>query len=202
MQNLKSLPLREKPERNPIYLKIGKRIRQARRMAKESNSRELSLRLGWSAGRIHNYESGLSTPGIEETLQFCEALQVDPAWITYGIGAPRPPDQYSGRYRKFIRALDEAEQKGSLSEYLEAIKLPLERMQKFRNKPQSKIPDVMARRCEKYLQKPRGWIDEPADDFVMPVLQTADVQELLALYAGLSPDLRKKLVAIGQLLGN
>ena len=87
MQNLKSLPLKDKPGRNPVYLKIGKRIRQARLMARETNSRELSLRLGWSAGRIHNYESGLSTPRVEETLQFCEALQVDPAWITYGIGS-------------------------------------------------------------------------------------------------------------------
>ncbi|MGD8421951.1 MAG: helix-turn-helix transcriptional regulator, partial [Gammaproteobacteria bacterium] len=61
-----------KTERNPLYLKIGKRIRQARLMAKETNSRELSQRLGWSAGRIHNYETGLSTPGVDETLQFCE----------------------------------------------------------------------------------------------------------------------------------
>ena len=64
--------------RNPLYVKIGKRIRQARLMARESNSRDLSLRLGWSGGRLHNYETGLSTPGVDETLQFCEAVRVDP----------------------------------------------------------------------------------------------------------------------------
>ncbi len=76
--------------RNPLYVKIGKRIRQARLMARETNSRDLSIRLGWSGGRIHNYEIGLSTPGVDETLQFCEVVGVDPSWITYGVGAPRP----------------------------------------------------------------------------------------------------------------
>ena len=200
MQNVKSLPVRNKAERNPAYLKIGKRIRQARMMSGETNSRELGLRLGWSAGRIHNYESGLSTPGIEETLQFCEALKVDPAWVTYGIGAPRPPDPQPGRYRKFMQALDNAEKEGVLPEYLAAIKLPIERMQKFRSKPHAKIPDVMARRCEKYLKQHRGWIDEPVDNFGSPVYLTEDMQELFAVYARLKPGERKKLIAIGQLL--
>ena len=86
MSAKKSKPAKVRSERNPLYVKIGKRIRQARLMARESNSRELSLRLGWSAGRIHNYETGISTPGVDETLQFCTALNIDPGWLTYGIG--------------------------------------------------------------------------------------------------------------------
>lgn len=200
MQNAKTLPIKNKIKRNPAYLKIGKRIRQARMMAGETNSRELGLRLGWSAGRIHNYESGLSTPGIEETLQFSEALKVNPAWVTYGIGDPRPADPQPSRYRKFMQSLDDAEKKGVLQEYLAAIKLPNERMQKFRSKPHAKIPDVMARRCEKYLKQHRGWIDEPVDEPGSPVYLTGDIQELLALYARLKPGERRKFVAIGQLL--
>lgn len=200
MQNAKTLPIKNKIERNPAYLKIGKRIRQARTMAGETNSRELGLRLGWSAGRIHNYESGLSTPGIEETLQFSEALKVNPAWVTYGIGDPRPTDPQPSRYRKFMQTLDDAEKEGVLQEYLTAIKLPNERMQKFRSKPHAKIPDVMARRCEKYLQQHRGWIDEPVDEPGSPVYLTGDIQELLALYARLKSEDRRKFIAIGQLL--
>ncbi len=78
-----------KTRRNPLYVKIGKRIRQARLMAKESNSRALSERLGWSGGRINNFETGASTPGMEETLQLAEVLSVDPCWLTYGVGSPR-----------------------------------------------------------------------------------------------------------------
>jgi transcriptional regulator with XRE-family HTH domain len=188
--------------RNPHYVKIGKRIHQARMMAKESNSRALSVRLGWSAGRIHNYETGISTPGVDETLQFCESLRIDPGWLTYGIGTPHSADIHNNRYLKFIDALDKAKQGGVLEKYLAAIKLPVERMTKFRNNPHSKIPDVMARRCEKYLGMHRGWIDEAE---VNPESQShlpADVQDLLSLYQKLSAENKRKFYAIGELILN
>lgn len=200
MPPTKPPPAKAKTERNPHYVKIGKRIRQARLMAQESNSRELSLRLGWSAGRIHNYETGLSTPGVDETLQFCAALNIDPGWLTYGIGAPRPAEMHSQRYRKFIDALDQAEKQGILPEYLEAIKLPLERMRKFRNNPYTKIPDVMARRCEKFLGKRRGWIDAPPEGTDPGAYLSEDMQDLLSLYARLTPRDQKKFLAIGRVL--
>ena len=186
--------------RNPLYQKIGKRIRQARLMASETNSRDLSIRLGWSGGRIHNYESGLSTPGVDETLQFCQAVGVDPSWITYGVGAPRPTDLHSVRYRKFIDTLDEAEKQGSLEEYLAAIKLPIERMRKFRNNPYSKIPDAMARRCEKYQRQRRGWIDEATVNSLNDPDSSVEIQDLLLLYTKLSVQDKKKFYAIGELL--
>ena len=185
-------PIGSKSLRNPLYQKIGKRIRQARLMARETNSRDLGIRLGWSAGRIHNYESGLSTPGVDETLQFCQAVGVDPSWITYGVGAPRPAELHSARYRKFIDTLDEAEKQGNLEEYLAAIKLPIERMRKFRNNPYSKVPDMMARRCEKYLGQRRGWIDEATVNSQIHHILSDDVQDLLFLYTKLSAQDKKK----------
>jgi transcriptional regulator with XRE-family HTH domain len=186
--------------RKPLYVKIGKRIRQARLMAGETNSRDLSIRLGWSGGRLHNYETGVSTPGVDGTLQFCDAVKVDPGWITYGTGAPRSAEIHSARYRNFIDALDDAEKKGCLEEYLLAIKLPLERMQKFRNKPYTRIPDVMARRCEKYFGHHRGWIDESHGDGEFRPYLAEDLQELLVLYARMTPKEKKKFHAMGQLL--
>ena len=200
MQVKKSTLAAVKPGRNPLYLKIGKRIRQARLMAKETNSRELSQRLGWSAGRIHNYESGLSTPGVDETLQFCEALKVDPAWLTYGIGAPRAAELHSDRYRKFIDTLDQAERDGRLPEYLEAIKISFERMQQFRNNPYLNIPNVLARRCEKHLGQRRGWLDESVVGTLPGNHPVGDMQELLTLYHQLGPGDRKKLLALGRVL--
>ncbi len=204
MKNKKPHPpkssIGSKTPRNPLYQKIGKRIRQARLMARETNSRDLSIRLGWSGGRIHNYESGLSTPGVDETLQFCQAVGVDPSWITYGVGAPRPAELHSVRYRKFIDTLDGAEKQGNLEAYLAAIKLPLERMRKFRNHPYSKIPDVMARRCEKYLGQRRGWIDEATINSEIHPDMTEEIQNLLFIYAKLSAQGKKQLYAIGKLL--
>ena len=200
MKNKKSASTRVTAERNPLYVKIGKRIRQARLMARETNSRNLSIRLGWSGGRIHNYEIGLSTPGVDETLQFCESVGVDPSWITYGVGAPRPAELQSARYRKFIDALDEAEKQGNLEEYLAAIKLPIERMRKFRSNPYSKIPDLIARRCEKYLGHHRGWIDEATVNHETHFSLSEDIRELLSIYAKLTPQNKKKFYAMGELL--
>ena len=196
----KSKSAKGRVERNPHYVKIGKRIRQARLMAQESNSRELSQRLGWSGGRIHNYETGLSTPGVDETLQFCAALNIDPGWLTYGIGAPRPAEMHSNRYRRFIDALDQAEKQGILPEYLDALKLPLERARKFRNNPYTKIPDVMARRCEKFLGKRRGWIDAPLAGAESGAFLSQEMQELLTLYAQLTPRDKTRLHAIASIL--
>lgn len=186
-------------ERNPLYTKIGKRIRQARLMARESNSRELSLRLGWSAGRIHNYETGLSTPGVEETLQFCDALGVDPCWITYGTGAPRPAELHSARYRNFIDALDTAERDGGLEEMLAALRLDPQRLRRFRRDPYVRIPDVMARRCEKFLGQRRGWIDrEPVAETTMAL--AADARSLLEVFARLDQGGQQQWLAIGRIL--
>ena len=200
MKTKENLAVASSGKRNPLYVKIGKRIRQARLMARETNSRDLSTRLGWSGGRLHNYETGLSTPGVDETLQFCDFVGVEPSWITYGVGAPRPAELHSPRYRNFIYALDTAEKEGYLEEYLATIKLPIERMRKFRNNPYSNIPDLMARRCEKYLGQSRGWIDRSSMTGETRPQLSEDIQALLVLYESLTPQNRSKFYAMGQLL--
>jgi hypothetical protein len=88
----------------------------------------------------------------------------------------------------------------SLEEYLAAIKLPIERMRKFRNNPYSKILDAMARRCEKYLGQRRGWIDEATANSQIHPDSSTEIQELLLLYTKLSAQDKKKFYAIGELL--
>jgi len=73
-------------------------------------------------------------------------------------------------------------------------------MQKFRNNPYTKIPDVMARRCEKFLGRRRGWIDAPVAGAESGAYLAEDMQDLLTLYAQLTPRVKKKLFAIGQVL--
>jgi transcriptional regulator with XRE-family HTH domain len=185
---------------NPTYVKIGKRIRQARLMAKETNSRELSLRLGWSAGRINNFEVGISTPGPDETGLLCQELKAEPAWITYGVGSPRASAFFTTRYCNFMAAIDEAEAAAELPALLESIKLTVERLEKLRANPLKKIPDVMARRCEKHLNKPRGWLDETRieDTYCEPLPQ--DMRDLLHVYVKLSDEDREKLYEMAKIL--
>jgi transcriptional regulator with XRE-family HTH domain len=149
------------PVLNPTYIKIGKRIRQARLAAKFTNSRVLCVEVfSWSAGRINNFETGISTPGPDETVALAEKFGVNPCWITYGVEPMRSTDHYSTRYCNFMRIFEDAEREATLPELLEAVKLTFERLDKIRENPRKKIPDVMARRCEKYLGQHRGWIDE------------------------------------------
>jgi len=96
--------------------------------------------------------------------------------------------------------LDKAEKQGNLEEYLAAIKLPIDRMRKFRNNPYSKVPNVMARRCEKYLGQRRGWIDEATVNSQIHHILSDDIQDLLLLYTKLSTQDKKKFYAIGELL--
>ena len=78
--------------------------------------------------------------------------------------------------------------------------MPIERMKKFRNSPYSKIPDLMARRCEKYLGQRRGWIDEAIVNPESHPELPDDIQNLFMLYEKLSPQNKKKLYAMGELL--
>lgn len=200
MAQKKSAPKPRPAARNPIYVKIGKRIRQARLMAKATNSRALSQRLGWSAGRINNFETGISTPGVEETLQFCEAVGADPCWITYGVGSPRAASIQATRYRNFIALLDKAETAGDLPEFLEALQLSVDRLQSFRANPFKTIPDRLARRCEKHLSQRRGWLDESNVEHGYCEPLPPDMRELLTVYAKLSGEDRRKLVGMARLL--
>lgn len=195
--------------RNPLYVKIGKRIRQARLMAKETNGRALSERMGWSGGRLNNFETGISTPGIEETLQLCEALKADPCWITYGVGSPRPISQQSQqsiRHRNLMAVFGEAKSRGTLPELLAATSVTPERLEKLRAQPFKQIPGRLARQCEKHLGQRRGRLDEirggnngnSCENGDGPLAE--DERDLLAVFGRLSPADRAKLRAMADIL--
>ena len=200
LQNPRNTSSKKLAQPNQTYVKIGKRIRQARQMAKQTNSRELSQRLGWSGGRINNFELGISTPGPDETLILGEVLKVEPAWITYGVGSPRASAVYTTRYCNFMAVIDENAAAAELPDLLNALKLTVERLEKIQANPLKKIPDDMARRCERYLKKPRGWLDETRieNTFCEPLPQ--DMRDLLYTYMKLSNSDKVRLSEMAKVL--
>lgn len=196
----RSISSKKSAKSNQTYVKIGKRIRQARLMAKETNSRALSQRLGWSGGRINNFELGISTPGPDETLLLSEILNVEPAWITYGVGSPRATAVYTTRYCNFMTVVDEITAAAELPGFLDAVKLSVERLGKLQANPLKKIPDDMARRCERFLEKPRGWLDETRieNTFCEPLPQ--DMRDLLHTYIKLSDSDKARLYEMAKVL--
>jgi hypothetical protein len=75
-----------------------------------------------------------------------------------------------------MRIFEDAEREATLPELLEAVKLTFERLDKIRENPRKKIPDVMARRCEKYLGQHRGWIDEKRIESKNCETMSSDIQ--------------------------
>jgi transcriptional regulator with XRE-family HTH domain len=194
-----TMPQKKTPP-NPLYVKIGNRIRQGRKMAGETNSRALSERLGWSGGRINNFETGYSTPGVEETLDLCKALGLNPCWVTYGIGSPTPAATQAARYKNLMGIVSEAESRGTLSDLLSAIKIAPAALEKYRANPYKKITDRQARNCEQFLDRPYGWLDigQGGPDASCPLPE--DQLKLLVLYEKLPKKNRQKLFAMMDLL--
>jgi hypothetical protein len=73
-------------------------------------------------------------------------------------------------------------------------------MDKLQSTPFKKIPDQVARRCEKYLNKPRGWLDEVRieERYCEPL--PPDMRALLEIYSRLSENDRRKLYEMGCIL--
>ena len=82
---------------------------------------------------------------------------------------------------------------------LEALRLAPERLHKFRRDPYVRIPDVMARRCEKFLGQRRGWIDHAAVSEPSTAIDT-DARSLLETFARLDASGKQQWLAIGRIL--
>jgi antitoxin (DNA-binding transcriptional repressor) of toxin-antitoxin stability system len=99
-----------------------------------------------------------------------------------------------------MAVVEEAEAIAELPALLAALKLTVERVEKLRGNPFKKIPDTTARRCERHLNKPKGWLDEPRieDRYCEPL--PPDMRDLIDLYLQLSEDDRRKLYEMGRIL--
>ncbi|MGD8593595.1 MAG: helix-turn-helix transcriptional regulator, partial [Gammaproteobacteria bacterium] len=76
--------------KNPTAVKIGNRIKQARKMAGFDTAAQLNEHLpDWSASRLGNYEAGISTPAPDDIERIATITGSSPCWITFGIGPIR-----------------------------------------------------------------------------------------------------------------
>jgi len=171
---------------NPLYVQIGKRIRTARLAAGETNSRALSLRLGWSGGRLNNFETGVSTPGVEETLVFCAAVGANPSWITYGLGPQGPATKQAARYFHVLAVLAQAERDERLDALMEATGLSRERIARIRAKPGTALSDRLIRWTEQFAGVKAGTFDRWPRD--------RQLQDLLTVFFTVSPEQRAVLL--------
>ena len=122
-----------------------------------------------------------------------EFFGVNPAWITYGVEPMRSMATYTTRYCNFMQVVEAAESDTTLPTLLETIKLTVQRLDALRASPSRKISDTVARRCEKHLGRPKGWLDQRRTDSEYCEPMPPDLRALVDIYIRLTSKDQRKL---------
>jgi transcriptional regulator with XRE-family HTH domain len=179
---------------------IAARIKMARKMA-GLNTQAALLKLipQWSASRLGNYEAGISMPGPDDVLKIAEATNSSPCWLMFGLGPIRPDhrDQQAIRHQNLSNCYAEIKHdQNAVKRFFKAIKLEQEALDAMLDNPFQPISDELARRFEKHLKYPAGWIDEQHVEHDPLCLSFPDdIRELMTLYSSAKSELRPLMLA-------
>ena len=189
--------------KNPTAVKIGNRIKQARKMAGLETQAKLLERIpDWSPSRLGNYESGISMPSPDDVMRLAQAVEASPCWILFGIGPIRANhrDVQAIRHQNLDYIVTQAKrERGGLPALLKALGLARKRLDELLSNPFTAIPDRIARRAESYLKKTPGWLDEQhVESDPLCLTFPADIRELMTIFSELNAFDRARLLAIGR----
>jgi transcriptional regulator with XRE-family HTH domain len=189
--------------KNPTAVKIGNRIKQARKMAGFDTAAQLNEHLlDWSASRLGNYEAGISTPAPDDIERIAIITGSSPCWITFGIGPIRASsrDLQAIRHQNLSFLVKElTKTPAKLRSLLQTLGISRKKIDELIDNPFTQIQDRYARRCEQYLKKTKGWMDEQhveSDPLCMNFPE--DLRELMSIYSELNIDDRKRLLEIAK----
>ena len=191
--------------KNPTAVQIGQRIKQARRMAGLDTAARLLERIpDWGASRLGNYEAGRSLPAPDDIKRIAEATGASPCWIMFGSGPIRAAgrDVQAIRHQNLARISEELRAtRGRITPFLKALGISRHKLDTYLANPFQTLPDRLARRCEKFLGKPTGWLDEQHVESD-PVCASfpEDMRRLMMIYSDLDADGRAKLLRIAEII--
>ena len=194
------------PTKNPTAIKIGNRIRQARKMAGFDTAAQLNEHLtDWSASRLGNYEAGISTPSPDDIERIAQLTSASPCWITFGIGPIRSSmrDIQAIRHQNLGYLVAHAKTANKVKSLITTLGLSKPKLDEHLDNPFINITDRLARRCEKFLTKPNGWMDEQHVE-ADPVCAAfpEDMREVMTIYSNLAPHEREKFLRIARIFGD
>lgn len=190
-------------KKNPTAVKIGQRIKQARKMAGFDTAAQLLEELsGWGTGRLGNYEAGISIASPDDIKTIAYATGSSPCWIMFGHGPIRATgrDIQTIRHQNFVHIFESSKsKKGERTKFLKAIGLSRKKVDEYLNNPFITIPDRIARKCEKYAKKKINWIDQQHVE-TDPICASfpQDMQKLMMIYSELEETDQKRLVKLAE----
>ena len=190
-------------QKNPTAIKIGNRIKQARKMAEMNTQARLLEKIpAWSASRLGNYESGISMPSPDDVMIIANAVQASPAWLMFGIGPIRSShrDAQAIRHQNLQFIYERlSQERGQLSTFLKAIGISKKKLEEHLDNPFFVIQDRLARKAEQFLKKPKDWFDEQhIESDPLCVSFPDDLRELMSIYSELEKHDRQRMLEIAR----
>lgn len=187
--------------KNPTAVKIGQRIKQARRMAGLDSAAQLIEKIpDWGASRLGNYEAGISLPSPDDVQLIAQATGTSPCWIMFGSGPIRASgrDTQAIRHQNLVVTIEQFQsERGQLTRLLKNLGISRKKLDEYIANPFQPIPDRLVRRCEKFLGKPTAWMDEQHVE-TDPVCASfpEDMRRLMMIYSELPAAERRRLLRI------
>ncbi|MCP3663396.1 MAG: helix-turn-helix transcriptional regulator [Gammaproteobacteria bacterium] len=188
--------------KNPTAVLIGQRIKQARKMAGMDTADSLLANIPeWKRSRLGNYEAGISMPSPDDVQLIATATSSSPCWIMFGAGPIRATgrDQQAIRHQNLIAIGEEAGSSRKLTSLLKALGISRKKLDAHLANPFLALTERMMRKCEKYLSKPNGWMDEQhIENDPLCSSFPDDMRELMSLYSNLDESNRELMLRLAR----
>jgi len=188
--------------KDPVAIKIGNRIKQARKMADLTTQAALQNKLpSWSAGRVGFLEAGFTIPHPDEIQSIARITKSSVCWIMFGVGPIRSAerDLQAIRYQNLLYLCGQLKNSRDWRLFTKTLNITKEKLQKMLNNPYMHIADNMARRCEAYGRQAKGWLDEQhVETDELSSAYPDDMREMMSIYSNLEKPERERLLAIAR----
>jgi len=191
--------------KNPTAIRIGQRIKQARKMAGFNTASQLLAEIDdWGTGRLGNYEAGISMPSPDDIETIASITDSSACWIMFGAG----PIRATGRDHQAIRhqnltAIFEKYKliRGGVNKLLKATGLSRNKLNEYIADPFFAISDRLAKKLEALEKKPKGWIDEQhVESDTVCAAFPQDMQEIMTIFSNLEKPSRHTLLEIARVI--
>ncbi|MCP3869486.1 MAG: DNA-binding protein [Gammaproteobacteria bacterium] len=190
--------------KDPVAIKIGKRIAQARKMAGFKTAKALRQKLPeWPENRLPWYEAGYSMPHPADIEIIARITDTSACWIMFGLGpiGSGERDLQAVRHQNLVFLFREASDTSAENQtaFLSMLRLEAEKLAEYINNPFKHIGERLARMIEKAGVRPRKWLDEQhVESDGLCGSFPDDLRELMTLYSEMDGKGRAMFIAMGR----
>lgn len=188
--------------KDPVAIKIGKRIAQARKMAGFRTAQDFRRKLPrWPQNRLSWYEAGYSMPHPRDVETIAALTGTSACWILFGLGPIRSGqrDLQAVRHQNLVYLFNTSRADGCEALFASMVQLDDAQLAEHVDNPFRKIGDRLARRIEKAGVRPRNWLDEQhVESDGLCSSFPDDLRELMTLYSEFDAGRQRLLLALAR----